>query len=135
MTNKVEATLQNVKEMQGEIRAWENRLETVRSDVDALNRQKEALKKQVEDTREALKYEVETKLLDVRKRGDAVAEERAKLDADKKEFQAILLDFKKEKLAFDRAKSDVDSKKAEYENMMTRITAFVRMVRQGAESL
>lgn len=124
-----------LKQKKNEVAAFEIRIAAAKAENEKLNRENEALKTQAEDVRARCNQEVALKMGEARKVTSAAAEEREKLDSDKKEFEAILNAFKVEKVAFDRERQAAEDMKADAKATSDRVGIFVRQMKELASKL
>lgn len=135
ISSKAEATVKGIKDLSGELSAWEGRLLAVQNQVDSLNRMKETLEKEIQEKKLAHNVFIERsqgELADVR---SALNAEKESFAAQKVEFAETVTAFKKDKNAFEREKTAALDMKADLEAQMNKVTLFIRTVREYAEKL
>lgn len=135
MTTKIEATVKNLKDAQGEISAWEGRLITIKAQVGNLQKQKDTISNEIESMRTIYGAELEKKQLQSRQEAALLDEQKKNLEKDKADFFVILQEFKKEKNAFEREKSDILAAKDDFVKRQERVNSFVTYFKREAEKL
>jgi hypothetical protein len=107
----------------------------LRSEIQILEDQKENLEQQAQNIRATLEQDVQQKMMNVRKENSLLSEQRRKLESDKAEVTGLIEVFKKEKEAFEKMRQDFLNKRDASDKSKAKVTAFIRMVREAAETL
>lgn len=123
------------KFLKNEITAFEGRLAHIKSSVESLVKQKDALESQIEEIKVRHNKEVEEKHNIFRAASASLDQAKSKFEEDKKEFEAILNAFRKEKTAFEQEKQTILDMKADAQKTMDRVGAFIVSVRNEAAKL
>lgn len=126
------APIQNVQQ---EASAWDMRLAHAKNEVASLLRQKEALIADAKNVQASIEQQASQRLAETRKESQKVSNAREKLEDDKKEFESILIAFRKEKAEFQEEKAKILAMKSNCEKAESKIGEFVRLVKAGAERL
>lgn len=134
-TTKVGTTLRSVKELSHEVSAQEGRLDYVKSEVGNLTKQRDSLKEEVKNIRAVLEQDAQVKLDHLKKETAKVGAEKQELENRRKELLELAQQVRQEKSAFESEKANALAMKDSYQKMNDKVGQFVRMVKQGAESL
>lgn len=113
----------------------EEKVSSMKAELEDLVQKRDALKSAVEAIQLRSNQEVDKKHLEARTAMDKVYEERAKLDADKREFEGILSEFKKEKASFEREKQVALDMKENARVSIEQVGRFIRIMRDEAARL
>lgn len=121
--------------LKGEVPAFESRLTAIKSELESLRKQRDTLKGEIESDKALHNKDVDEKRALIRAENSSLAEGRLKLDADKKEFENILREFKQERLSFDREMQTAKDMKADAQKALDRAGQFFVAVRNLANGL
>lgn len=127
--------IKGLNELKQEVAGWEHRRDALKSEIDSLKRAKESSEKEIADKRVLFVQEVESKMLDMRTREQALREGEAKLKADKDEFAAMLAGFKSDKAGLEKAREIAENTRKTYEEATAKVGRFILLVKREAESL
>lgn len=109
--------------------------EAMKSEIDLLIEQRDAIKKDIEQKKAAHNQEIERSREGLRQQAAKIAEDRDSLKRQREEFNAIVSDFKQEKSGIERAKAEASDMKANYEKMNQKVGEFILLVKRSAEKL
>lgn len=135
MDSKTKTTIDSIKNLGGELSAWEVRLLAVQNEHKTLSERTGQIKKELESAMSVAQVDVD------RKREMGKAEEaringlKANLEAEKAEFQAILTAFKKEKNEFEREKTKILDIQRDTQILRDRTNNFIRLFKDEANKL
>ena len=135
MSEKIATAMRGVKAVDAEIVQWENRVQFVQDEVKRLTQTKDNLEADIARKQSDYQVYVSAKDADSKKLRQDALDERAQMDKDKAEFQAILSAFKAEKDSFADTKKSVDDGKANVEERMNAIRQFVIAVQRACTLL
>lgn len=135
MNNTRTETIKNIRDMDREMTAWEQRLATIKADIENQKRIKESGEREMAQIRTMAESEAGQKLLKARQETAKVEADRAVLEAQKVEFQEILKNFQIERNDFERDKSDTLAMKKTFEEARARVNQFLTFVKRESEKL
>lgn len=109
--------------------------EAMKSEIDLLIEQRDAIKKDIEQKKAAHNQEIERSREGLRQQAAKIAEDRDSLKRQREEFNAIVSAFKQEKSGIERAKAEASDMKANYEKMNQKVGEFILLMKRSAEKL
>lgn len=131
----MKTAIDQIKELDIEVRQWQGRLDFAKSENSRLLRESDELKKEAELLRAAATAHAEKERALVRIEMNKLTETRTILTSQKEEFAAVLSAFKREKELFEKERQSAIDAKANYEKMTERVGAFVLTVKRESERL
>lgn len=135
MDSKVKTTVDSIKDLSGELSAWEVRLLALKNESEQLKRRNDQIKKELESALSVGQAELDRKRTAAKDAEAAVAELRAKLETDKNEFQAMLVAFRKEKNEYEKEKTKIMDAQADTTKLRDRLYNFIRLFKDEANKL
>lgn len=135
MNPKADAAVKGIKDLGGEVSAWEVRLLSLQNECQSLQRRKDQLKTDMESAMAIAKNDLDKKREETRAETAKINEATAKLEADQSEFQGILMAFKKEKAQFEDERTKILDLKTLTEKLRERLNNVVVTIRREAERL
>jgi chromosome segregation ATPase len=133
--NKTEATVKGIKDLGGEVSAWEGRLQYLQNEAENLKRKNDQIKKEIESALALAQQELDKKREQARSELSKVTEATAKLEADRQEFQGILTMFRQEKNLFETEKTKILDINADTQKMREKMSNFILLVKREADKL
>lgn len=131
----MKTALENVKDLEIEVRQWQGRVEFAKGENDRLTRQTAALKQEAENIRSVMEQDALKTRQELKAAQNKLNEAKAAHESQRAEFEATLTAFKQERNAFEREKQTALDMKTNYGKMSEKVAAFIRIVRQEAERL
>lgn len=135
MNPKADAAVKGIKDLGGEVSAWEVRLLSLQNECQSLQRRKDQLKTDMESAMAIAKNDLDKKREETRAETAKINDATAKLEADQSEFQGILMAFKKEKAQFEDERTKILDLKTLTEKLRERLNNVVVTIRREAERL
>lgn len=135
MNPKADAAVKGIKDLGGEVSAWEVRLLSLQNECQSLQRRKDQLKTDMESAMAIAKNDLDKKREETRAETAKINEATAKLEADRLEFQGILMAFKKEKAQFEDERTKILDLKTLTEKLRERLNNVIVTIRREAERL
>lgn len=131
----MKTTVDSIKDLSGELSAWEVRLLALKNESEQLKRRNDQIKKELESALSVGQAELDRKRTAAKDAEAAVAELRAKLETDKNEFQAMLVAFRKEKNEYEKEKTKIMDAQADTTKLRDRLYNFIRLFKDEANKL
>lgn len=128
-------TVKGIKDLQQQVQQWEFRLESIKTDIESLHRNKAALDKEIEDRKTLFNQESEKRTLEIRKLQIETNEAVAKLKSDKSQYDEDLVKLQSEKASVNILKQKVEKQSEDYRVAMENIGRFVTIVKRESGSL
>lgn len=136
MDNKtVNDATKRSREVEFEIAAQKSRVDFHKGEVESLTRQRNALKEEIKNVHAVIEQDAQIKLDGIKKEQQKLAASQVELMARQKETMDMLLTLRREKAEFESEKALSLATKETYTKMNDKVGQFVRMVKQGAETL
>lgn len=135
MNTKTQEAIKGVKELGVEVSAWENRVTYLQTEEAGLKRRNEQLKKDIDSDIRAAQVELDKKRQWSKQEEAKINELRAKLEADKVEFQGILSAFNKEKNTFETDRTKLLDFVEDTKRLREKLSNFITLVRRESERL
>lgn len=135
MNPKADAAVRGIKDLGGEVSAWEVRLLNLQNECQSLQRRKEQLTTDMESAMAIAKSDLDKKRNETRAETEKINEATSKLEADRVEFQGILMAFKKEKAQFEDERTKILDLKVLTEKERQKLANFALMIRREAEHI
>lgn len=131
----MKTALDNVKDLEIEVKQWQGRLDHAKSENTRLVRENEELKKDADSVRSAVLQSNERERATTRQEMNKLTEAKMKLDQQRSELIEELNQFKVKKTAFEQERQVALDTKANYEAMMQKAGVFILLVKREAEKL
>ena len=135
METKAQTTVKAVKELGGEVSAWEHRVSFLQSEAEGLKKRNDQIKKEIESALSIAQQELDRKRDLAKKEKEKTDAELIALEAQKAEFQGILTVFKKERTEFEREKDRTLDLQKDAQRLKEKASNFILFVRREAEKL
>lgn len=135
MTDKAKATVAGIKDLGGEVSAWEGRLVHMQSTVDSLKLQKEAMEKEILEKKQMHNLHIERSQAEISKERAKLSEEKDALAAKQQEVTQAFADLRKEKTAFEKERDTIMDLKKDAEMQREKAINFLRVVREHSALL
>jgi chromosome segregation ATPase len=134
MNTKTEATVRGIKDLGGEVSAWEVRLLALQNESETIRRSNEQKKKEIESALALAQQELDRKRDQVKVELAKSREASDKLQAEKEEFQGILQEFNKEKRAFEAERSKIEDRDKDTQKLRDKLSNFIHLIKREAQS-
>ena len=131
MSAQMSEAMKSAKQIQTEMVQWENRLENVKSELERTQKTKDDLQAQIDKKTSDYNIYMSQRDADTKKMRQDTNEGNEQLLKDKAEFQAMLLEFRKEKQEFEAAKNNVDVDMAKMNAQKENIKGFIQAVQRA----
>lgn len=135
MNTRAEAAVKGIKDLGGEVSAWEGRLVYLQNESENLKRKNEQVKTEITAALALAQQELDKKREQARNEQAKLNESTAKLEADRSEFKGILTTFKQERNSFETEKTKIFDRSADTEKMREKMSNFILLVKREAEKL
>jgi hypothetical protein len=135
MDSKTKTTIEGVKELGSELGAWEVRVISLKNEAENLRKLNDIKKKEIESSLALAQQEYDKKRNVTKAEEAAIAEEKAKLEAQRTEIQGLVTALKKERNEFEREKQKILDTQADTARLREKANYFLRLVKDEATKL
>lgn len=135
MDSKTKATIEGVKELGGELGAWESRVMHLRNEAENLKKLNDIKKKEIESSLALAQQEYDKKRNLTKAEEAVIVDEKAKLEAQRAEIQGLVTALKKERNEFEREKQKVLDIQTDTQRLREKANYFLRTVKDEAAKL
>jgi len=135
MDSKSATTIKGVKELGGELSAWEARTAHLQMESENLKRKNDQTKKDIEQALALGQQELDKKREAARLEGLKISEASAKLEADKADFAKLLINFKQDKNGFETERTKIEDLHQDTLKLREKLGNFIVWFKREAEKL
>lgn len=129
---KTKATIAGLKDLTGELSAWEGRRVYEENKANSLKLQNESLEKEMEEKKRMHNLAIERSQGELNAQRNALEATRQAIEAKKDELDVQIVSFRKEQGAFDKERDEVLAMKKDAEALLDKAGFFIRTVKDLA---